>query len=141
MRSSRVDTYPIPTACPYCHSPVIFAGNEKVYGRKYGNGMCYMCTACDAYVGVHAGTRIPLGRMANKRLRKLKNMAHAQFDRAWRQGGISRGEAYRRLAWFYGIPVKECHIGWFDVAMVSKVIEVTSIPEWWKLAGQEERTA
>lgn len=83
MSNLRIDAYPIPTVCPYCQSPVVFAGNEKVYGRKYGNGMCYMCTACDAYVGVHTGTRIPLGRMANKRLRKLKNIAHAQFDRAW----------------------------------------------------------
>ncbi|RKN75029.1 zinc-finger-containing protein [Paenibacillus ginsengarvi] len=39
------------------------------YGREYGNGRCYKCTNFDAYVGVHTGTMIPLGRLANSELR------------------------------------------------------------------------
>ena len=63
-------SYPVPIICPYCSSPVIFTSNADIYGKEYGNGKCYKCISCDAYVGVHTGTREPLGRLANKLLRE-----------------------------------------------------------------------
>ncbi|MFB5268120.1 zinc-finger-containing protein [Paenibacillus enshidis] len=37
-----------------------------------------------AYVGVHDGTDIPLGRLANRELRELKKQCHALFDPVWK---------------------------------------------------------
>lgn len=102
------------TVCPYCGSHVILTSNSAIYGREYGNGKCYKCTKCDAYVGVHTGTRIPLGRLANKELRELKKKCHALFDPMWKSGEKSRGECYRWLSGKLQIPLRECHFGWFD---------------------------
>ncbi|MBB6694409.1 hypothetical protein H7B90_23715 [Cohnella xylanilytica] len=128
-----IDAYPIPTQCPYCKSRVIYTSNATIYGREYGNGKCYKCTNCDAYVGVHTGTRIPLGRMANRELRELKKSCHALFDPSWKNNkNLKREKAYGRLATRLGIPLKECHFGWFDREMLLKAREILSDPEWYK---------
>lgn len=120
----RITSYPIPKTCLYCNSDVIYTSNKEVYGRIHGNGKCYKCTNCDAYVGVHTGTNVPLGRLADKKLRKLKIKAHSLFDPLWKNGGMKRGEAYHHLAKKLGIPKRECHFGWFDETMLLKAIEV-----------------
>ena len=81
----NIDRYPVPIVCPYCNSSVIFTSNAEIYGRQYGNGMCYKCTECNSYVGVHTGTKIPLGRLADKELRELKKECHSLFDPVWQK--------------------------------------------------------
>ncbi len=49
-----------PKVCRYCGSPVVFTSNAEIYGKEYGNGKCYLCRKCKAFVGVHTGTDIPL---------------------------------------------------------------------------------
>lgn len=120
----KIDAYPIPTSCPYCFSEVIYTSNKVIYGKEFGNGKCYKCTHCDAYVGVHNGTNIPLGRLANKELRELKKQAHALFDPIWKTKQKTRSEAYADLAKALGIPKEECHFGWFDQAMLLKSIAI-----------------
>lgn len=118
--------------CPYCEKPaelttgkVIYPHRSDLWGLKY-----WLCSECDAYVGCHAankgygdGTK-PLGRMANAELRKAKSAAHAAFDPLWACGEYSRKEAYKWLSLKLGIPVNETHIGFFDVDMCRKVIEI-----------------
>lgn len=59
----------IPTICPYCGGRVIFTDSSAIYGgRSYG--MIYLCTNCNASVGVHKGTRKPLGTLAQHRTQK-----------------------------------------------------------------------
>jgi hypothetical protein len=118
------ESYPAPETCEYCGSPVIFGSNALIYGKEYGNGRCYKCTGCDAYVGVHTGTRIPLGRLATKELRELKKRAHSLFDPLWKAGGLSRGAAYSKLAIDLGIPASECHFGWFDKPTLGRAIRI-----------------
>lgn len=120
----KIQPYPIPTECPYCGEEVVFTSNKEIYGREYGNGKCYKCTKCDAYVGVHDGTEIPLGRLADKELRTLKMECHAVFDPLWQNGKQKRKEAYRELAEKLGIAEAECHFGWFDKEMLTKVIDL-----------------
>ena len=136
-----IDSHPIPTVCPYCGCTVIFTSNFTIYGREYGNGKCYKCTACDAYVGVHTGTRIPLGRLANGELRELKKECHAIFDPVWKSKNLlTRGEAYRRLAKLLNIPIKECHFGWFDKDALCKAKQIMSNKEWHKEKGRSHET-
>lgn len=65
----------IPTICDYCGGKVIFTDSAIVYhGKSYGN--IYYCTNCGAYVGVHDGTKKPLGTLANAALRSKRREAH-----------------------------------------------------------------
>lgn len=119
----KINKYPIPTKCPYCGSKVIYTSNAKIYGKEYGNGKCYKCINCDAYVGVHTGTDIPLGRIANKELRQLKKQCHDLFDRTWTKEKHNRQQKYKELANYLKIPQQECHFGWFDKEMLIKSLE------------------
>ena len=74
-----------PVICPYCNVPAKLVSSTIVYGdRDYG--LIWLCSnfpKCDARVGVHKGQEFPLGRLADKELRKWKMKAHAAFDPIW----------------------------------------------------------
>jgi hypothetical protein len=114
----------VPT-CPYCGNQSEFVAGDAVYPhrRDLRDRDFYLCAPCDAYVGCHAGTRRPLGRLANAELRRAKVDAHAAFDPIWRNS-ISRSEAYRWLATMLRIPASACHIGMFDVEQCRRVVQV-----------------
>jgi len=88
--------------------------------------MVYLCRPCDAYVGVHKGTDIPLGRLADAELRKWKKLAHTYFDPIWQRGRFTgrRNEAYAWLAKQMGLPQEETHIGMFDVTKCQCVVAI-----------------
>lgn len=51
--------------CPYYGGTAILRDASFVYGKKSYGGKVYVCSnypRCDAYVGVHPGTRIPKAR-------------------------------------------------------------------------------
>ncbi|QEC69348.1 hypothetical protein FRZ67_19300 [Panacibacter ginsenosidivorans] len=120
--------------CPYCFKGTEYIDSIEVYGRSYG--MIYICRDCNAYVGVHKGTNIALGRLANEELRAAKKRAHFFFDKIFKDGLIDeiwkeslpitskRKKAYKWLSIQMGIPENECHIGYFDVDKCNQVIEI-----------------
>lgn len=55
-----IDFMKKPHICRYCGHEVVFTSNAEIYGKEYGNGKCYLCKNCGAFVGVHTGTDIPL---------------------------------------------------------------------------------
>jgi DNA-directed RNA polymerase subunit RPC12/RpoP len=128
----KIDKYPIPITCPYCSSDVIYTSNAAIYSKEYGNGRVYKCTGCDAYVGVHTGTDIPLGRLANKELRQLKKQCHALFDPTWKGKKVRRHQAYSMMGTRLGISTNECHFGWFDKDLLLKAIEILKEPDCFK---------
>ena len=108
--------------CPYCGNDPDYVDSSIIYGISYG--MIYLCSDCDAYVGVHHKTsRKALGRLANKELREAKKEAHFYFDQLWRANG-KRKQAYKWLSEQLGIPKKFTHIGMFDLDTCKKVIEL-----------------
>lgn len=112
---------PVPTECPHCRGAVAVVGNAEIYGREYGEWpWAYLCRGCGAYVGMHPGTGIPLGTLATEEIRLARKKFKAPFVRLYESGLMDRSEAYRRLAEALGIPVAECHFGWFDAAMCAK---------------------
>lgn len=118
------DPLPAPTTCPHCSSPVELCSNAKIYGREYGDWpWAYRCTSsdCDAYVGIHPFTNIPLGTLATRPIREARKAAKATFNPIWARKYMTRSEAYAWLAGELGIPVGECHIGWFDVDQCKQV--------------------
>lgn len=113
--------------CPYCGSPARLASPKEVYKHYNKKGNVWVCSnypKCDAYVGCHPNTDIPLGRLANSKLRELKKEAHKQFDPLWKSGLMTRNEAYEWLAYMLHITESECHIGMFDEATCNKVIKL-----------------
>jgi len=67
---------------------------------------------------------IPLGRLANPELRRLKQAAHHAFDPLWKTGDMDRRDAYAWLAEKMGISVENCHIGMMDEGQCKSVVEV-----------------
>ena len=130
--SVKLTPYPIPEVCRHCGADVVFTSNAAVYGKKYGNGKCYKCTKCDSYVGVHDGTNVPLGILANMEERELKRKCHVLFDPVWKNNArINRDQAYGRLASVLGIPISKCHFGHFDKNMLYHCLTILKREKWY----------
>ena len=115
--------------CPYCKEETQYIDSVEIYKKDFG--MVYYCKPCSAWVGVHKGTDVALGRLANAELRKRKQEAHKYFDPLWKhkmtkgyKKGKARRMAYEWLSSRLVTPKEETHIGWFDVDMCNKVIEL-----------------
>ena len=106
--------------CPYDGERAEFVDSKVVYGKSYG--MIWRCPKCDARVGVHKGSDQPLGRLADKELRNMKQKVHGVFDKLWEEG-MSRSEAYKWLAIQMDITREECHIGMFNLDRCRQAIE------------------
>lgn len=107
---------PAPTHCRYCGGGVSLVCNSEIYnGRSYGEWpYAYLCTDCKAYVGLHPSTDIPLGTLATAQLRKDRNTSKDLFHKFKEARGFTRTLAYEWLAKEMGIPVAQCHFGWFE---------------------------
>lgn len=88
-------------------------------GRFYG---CTRHPLCDGAHGAFADGR-PVGIAANKATRHARTRAHAAFDRLWRDGQMTRKQAYAWLAGQLGMTEEECHLGKFDHATCRRVVE------------------
>ena len=115
--------------CPYCGSPAILKDASYVYGHHSSGGKVYVCShypACDSYVGVHQGTSLPKGSLANRTLRKKRIQAHQIFDKLWRKGIFSREEAYRLIGDKFCLQTCQAHIGNFSDYMCDQLIQEAS---------------
>lgn len=114
MHLSTFNGQKIVLKCPYCNGDGHLQPGLKVSQNKR-NELLYICQnypRCDAYVGVHVGSLLPLGTMANPRLRTLRRMAHEVFDPLWQDNSneLGRSAAYDAAAAVMGIE-GEFHIG------------------------------
>ena len=106
--------------CPYCKKESQYVDSKIVYGKSYG--MIYLCTDCDAYVGVHKGTDNAKGRLANAELRQIKKKAHFYFDPIWQFKLMTRHEAYKWLSDKIKLPPEYTHIGMLGKEKTIEVI-------------------
>ncbi len=103
--------------CPYCGSVAVLRDGKYVYGDRTKGERLYVCSNypnCDSYVGVHKGTSIPLGMLANSELRNKRIRAHKLFDSIWKNKLMSKKEAYRWMEYFMGVSENDAHIGKFS---------------------------
>lgn len=118
------DVLPIPTDCRYCEGPVDLVRNSHVYGTDHGRWpFLYRCDNCDAHVGLHPETDIPLGILADVHLRRARVVCKATFNELQKVLPVNRHRAYQILADAMGIPASECHFGWFDVDQCRKAAD------------------
>lgn len=113
--------------CPYCKKPAALTTGVEIYPHKenLADDKFYICRPCDARVGVHKGTEKPYGTMAQSELRSLRTHAHKHLDRLWKNGYMTREEAYIWLAFALQVPFKFCHIGSFDKHQCSLTIALS----------------
>ena len=111
--------------CLYCGKAAKLVTGKQIYPHRPDlySKQFWQCKEDDAYVGCHAGSDKPLGRLANAKLRGLKMKAHAAFDPIWKSGKMSRNVAYAWLSKKLGIEPSQCHIGAMDLADCKRVIE------------------
>lgn len=113
-----------PTKCNICGGNVIYTSNDKVYGRKYGSGYCYLCANCGAYVGTHKPRpKQVLGLLANAEMRQLKMKCHALFDKHW-STKFEREGCYIQLAQEMGISIMDCHFGHFNLEQLKEAYKI-----------------
>ena len=121
-KSNMTDNREIKIICPYCGNEAKWCENKEIYGKNYGESyMCYYCKPCNAYVGCHNNTTKPLGVMANKELRDWRIKTHDCFDKLWKDGFVTRKEAYKILDDEFG---KEIHIGEADIETCQRIISL-----------------
>jgi hypothetical protein len=107
---------PAPTVCPFCSGDVAVAHHNEIYGRAYGEWpWVYLCKSCRAYVGMYPLTNIPLGTLADAKLRNARKLGKKPFEALWDGGGMTRTEAYAALAAHMGKTEADCHFGWFSI--------------------------
>ncbi len=112
--------------CPYCGGTVVYRSAEGIYKDNSKGTMLYVCSRfpeCDAYVRVHPGTKIPMGTMADHKLRALRNTAHKHFDKLHNSGYMTRQEAYMWLANVINAPLSQAHIGYLGEYYCNLVIK------------------
>lgn len=104
---------PRPIKCDSCGSPRVGLQKRGFMGlRVFGAwDLIWHCLDCNALVGCHEGTDIPLGHMADAPTREARFQAHRSFDPLWRRGKMTRAEAYAWMAKALMIPPEAAHIG------------------------------
>ena len=113
--------------CPYCGSQAFLRPASVVYGQSEPGAELYVCArypACDAYVGAHRHSRMPMGTLANRSLRHKRIKAHAAFNRLWQNGLMTKRAAYRWLQMQLGLPPEEAHIANFSDWRCEQVIQL-----------------
>ena len=103
--------------CPYCGGTAVLRDAAYVYGTNPHGEQLYVCQhypSCDAYVGVHKGTQTPKGTLADGDLRNLRIRAHRMFDMIWKNGILTRKNAYRWIQDKFSLRSDQAHIGNFS---------------------------
>lgn len=127
-RKQKHQKKPSDVICPYCGRRAVLRPAEYIYGNKnlVPGSRLYVCSnypECSAYVGVHQGTLLPKGHLADGELRHLRILAHRSLDQLWKSGLMSRDEAYDWLARQLVLEPDEAHIGNFSNYYCNQTIE------------------
>lgn len=126
MKHKKKEIDPTRLRCQYCGGSVVLRSADGIYRKNPNHTMLYVCSnypRCDAYVRTHSGTSIPVGTLANPRLRKLRHQAHYYFNQLYCSGIMSKQDAYLWLTELLQIPPSEAHIGLLGEYYCSEVIK------------------
>ncbi|MCD7764851.1 MAG: DUF3268 family zinc-finger domain-containing protein [Lachnospiraceae bacterium] len=131
MAKKQKKLVPADIWCPYCGRKAVLRPASYVYKENCLNesGHLYVCTgypACDSYVGAHDHNLQPKGTLANSDLRHARIEAHRALDAIWKEGYMTRKEAYIWIGNKMNLGRKEMHIGQFSYYRCQEVINCCS---------------
>ena len=114
--------------CQYCKTETEKVSGKVIYPHleKLHNGLYYLCKKCGAYVGAHIKTGLPMGDVADDKLRAARIKAHISLDEIWQDCIMDRTDTYRWLAVKMGLSKNECHIGKFNIEQCRRVVDICS---------------
>lgn len=117
-----------PPVCPYCGRRSVLRPAEYVYGKNTikKDSLLYVCSGypeCNAYVGVHEGTKKPKGTLADSELRNKRIRAHRALEQIVRAGYMGRGDVYQALSLRLNLPALETHIAYFSDYLCEQTIQ------------------
>ena len=111
--------------CPYCGSLATKHPASYVHGEKAEKGkFLYVCDRypeCDSYVAADKNG-LPMGTLANKKLRKKRIAAHKALERLYKNNLMTKNQIYVWLQSKFGMSSKEMHIGNFGECYCNRVI-------------------
>jgi len=95
--------------------------NKTMLRKKTSYGPLHVCPVdnCDILKWGDNTKTTP----ADAQTRKARINAHTIFDCLWKDGHMTRQEAYRRLAEYLGLKIEDTHIGLFDIKKCYKAIQ------------------
>ena len=112
--------------CPYCRAKATLHPASYVFGKSAKPGsLLYVCDrypACDAYVGAHQKTKLPMGTLADGDLRYKRIQTHRAFDWLWTSGLMTKSQAYKWMQAKLGISGSQAHIAKFSYYMCDQLI-------------------
>lgn len=112
--------------CPYCGSLASKRHASFVYGKDAKpDTFLYVCDRypkCNSYVAAHKNSGLPMGTLANEKLRKKRISAHKALDRIWNKGFMTKEQVYIWLQSKLNMSAKEMHIGNFDEYYCNQII-------------------
>ena len=107
MKHKKKGIDPTRLRCQYCGGSVVLRSADGIYRKNPNHTMLYVCSnypRCDAYVRTHSGTSIPVGTLADSKLRKLRRQAHHYFNQLYCSGIMSKQDAYLWLTELLQVP-------------------------------------
>ncbi|CAL8481055.1 zinc-finger-containing protein [Caballeronia sp. S22] len=121
--------------CDYCGDPAVVArAGDHVYPYRDDHGPLWLCQNCQAWIGVfpRSTRNVPLGRLADARLRELKAKLHAALEplvsAKVRRDGCNvfeaRAKAMKWLAGEIGADAEKCSIHTLDADRCERAIAV-----------------
>ena len=114
--------------CPYCGAQAVLQPARVVYGDRAKPGKyLYICAhypKCDAYVGVHEKSLLPLGTLANGELRHKRILAHRAFEQFQKTCKMEKWQAYQWLQAKFSLRRDQAHIAKFSAYMCDQLIAV-----------------
>lgn len=113
---------PYTLICPSCGILAEFVDDKTLYGKDFGGKMFYWCPKCNARVGTHEGTPIPMGTMAGPLTLELRKKCHEAFDKKWKSGEMTRDEAYAWLAQVMQLSPESAHIAKFNGRQCNRLL-------------------
>ena len=116
-------------ACEGCTVLDVACGTGVLFGDYVKRGAARV-TAVDLSPEMAArAAETRLGLLADSRMRKGKIMCHALFDALWRgkpKARRKRDALYEWLAGQMGLPLADCHFGYFDLQQLRQVYRLLS---------------
>ncbi|MDR5806700.1 zinc-finger-containing protein [Caballeronia sp. LZ001] len=121
--------------CDYCGNPAVLArAGDDAYPYRDDHGPLWLCQNCHAWIGVFPRSKrnVPLGRLADARLRELKAKLHTALEplvaAKVRRDGCNvfeaRAKAMKWLAGEIGADVEKCSIHTLDADQCARAIVV-----------------
>ena len=110
-------------SCPECGARLVLKPSR--FGWFFGCEK-WKETGCEGSVGCHPNSKVALGVPAKKTVKRLRIQAHKAFDGLWKNGKMTRLDAYRWMREKMDLKRWQAHIAMFDEEKCKRLMELVA---------------